>query len=405
MMKILHTSDWHLGHQLYQQKREDEHRDFLEWLLNQIKAEEVELLLVAGDIFDTGLPSNYALEMYYSFLARCGTNGCRNIVVVGGNHDSPSTLHAPKFVLKAINVNVVGAIDSEHPEKDLFVANDAAGVPRAIICAVPYLRDRDVYFPKPGEQNDARAKGIIDGTIAWYRRLTDLAVARRQELNRPEIPLLATGHLFAQGMTKSGTERELYVGDLGAFPVDAFPAELAYIALGHLHRPQVAAKHERIRYSGSPIPCSFDEAAHAKQVFIIDSNAPDAVRTIAVPTFRRLVKISGNMSDIDKELRNIPSDHAITWVDVSYTGETLLPDLQDQVNNLAAHLPVQVLACRDLSPAACADNTAPANSCDLTPEDVFALRLKQADLTEDDRKMICESFNEILLKVRQGEQA
>lgn len=404
-MKILHTSDWHLGHQLYQQKREDEHRDFLEWLLSQIQTEQVDLLLVAGDIFDTGLPSNYALEMYYSFLARCGANGCQNIVVVGGNHDSPSTLQAPKHVLKAIHVSVVGAIDAEHPENDLIVAKDAAGVPQAIVCAVPYLRDRDVYFPKPGDQNDARTEGIISGTANRYRLLTDLAISRRQELARPDIPLIATGHLFAQGMTRSDTERDLYVGNLGAFPVDAFPTELAYVALGHLHRTQIVPKHEHIRYSGSPVPCSFDEATHAKQVFIFDSAAPAEVRALSVPTFRRLVKISGDLSLIRSELQKIVPDHAQTWAEIFYTGAEMLPDLQDQVNTLAANLPVQVLTCRDLSPAATARESVSASASEFSPEEVFALRLKQTKLTDDDQKMVGEAFREILLQVVQGEKS
>nr|MBP7633388.1 exonuclease subunit SbcD [Candidatus Ozemobacteraceae bacterium] len=110
-MKVLHTSDWHLGHLLLQQKRDEEHRAFLEWLLETVRNERIELLLIAGDIFDSGLPPNYALEMYFSFLSRCAAQGCRSIVVVGGNHDSPATLQAPKQVLKAINVTVTGIRD------------------------------------------------------------------------------------------------------------------------------------------------------------------------------------------------------------------------------------------------------------------------------------------------------
>ncbi|MBF0502639.1 MAG: exonuclease SbcCD subunit D C-terminal domain-containing protein [Candidatus Riflebacteria bacterium] len=404
-MKILHTSDWHLGHLLYQQKREDEHREFLEWLLNLIKTEQVDLLLVAGDIFDNGLPSNYALEMYYSFLARCGTHGCGNIIIVGGNHDSPSTLQAPKHVLKAINVTVVGAINAEHPENDLIVVKDTDGIPQVLVCAIPYLRDRDVYFPKPGEQSDARSQGIIDGTAGWYRRLTDLAVTRRTELNLPEIPIIATGHLFAQGMAKSGAERDMYVGDLGCFPIDAFPSELAYVALGHLHRPQIAPKHARVRYSGSPVPCSFDEAAHTKQVFMFDSTAPDNVRAVDVPAFRRLVKISGDLSVIESELRNISPADTTTWVEVFYTGKTLLPDLQDQVNSVAAPLPVQVLTCRNLAPIGPTGSDVAPLQNDLSPEQVFDQRIEQANLTDDDQIMVREAFQEILLQVRQGEQS
>ncbi|HNW36653.1 MAG TPA: exonuclease subunit SbcD, partial [Candidatus Ozemobacteraceae bacterium] len=273
-MRILHTSDLHLGHLLYQRKRDEEHRRFLEWLLEVICRERIDLLLIAGDVFDTGFPSNYALEMYYSFLARCGDAGCRQVVVTGGNHDSPATLQAPGQLLRALRVSVIGAVDRERPEDGLITAESADGTPGAIICAVPYLRDRDVYTPKPAEPADLRAAGIIEGTAAWYRRLVDMAVLRREQLGFPELPIIATGHLFAQGGAKTGSERDLYVGDLGAFPADRFPREATYIALGHLHRPQTARGFDHVRYSGSPLPCSFDEADHAKQVLVCDTSAP-----------------------------------------------------------------------------------------------------------------------------------
>lgn len=401
-MKVLHTSDWHLGQLLYQQKREAEHRAFLEWLLETIRNERVELLLIAGDIFDSGLPSNYALEMYYSFLSSCGAGGCRNIIVIGGNHDSPATLQAPKPILKAINVTVVGARDSEHPESDLVTAYDEAGNPAAVICAVPYLRDRDVYFPKPGDRNEARTQGIIDGTAAWYRQQADLALKRRQELGRPDIPIIAMGHLFTQGTTKAGSERDLYVGNLGAFPAEGFPPEAAYIALGHLHRPQTVPTDGRVRYSGSPIPCSFDEASYSKQVFLFDTSSPNDIRVVIVPEFRRLSRISGDIFSIDRELRTISPAPLQTWVEVDYTGEALLPDLQDQVNAMAEHLPLQVVRCRDLSPAASASTNPMPNANELAPDEVFALRLQQSDFTENDKKMVREAFQELLLQIRQG---
>lgn len=404
-MKILHTSDWHLGHLLYQQKRDEEHRAFLDWLLDLIGSERVDLLLVAGDVFDTGCPSNYALEMYFSFLARCGSLGCRQVVVVGGNHDSPATLQAPRQILQALRVTVIGAVDPARPEACLLTADDEAGRPEALICAIPYLRDRDVHTPLPGETYETRSQAIIDGTATWYRRLADLACARRQDLGNPDLPIIATGHLFAQGMTRSGGERDLYVGDLGAFPVDRFPKEFAYLALGHLHRPQAAAGTAHVRYSGSPIPLSFDEIGYPKEVTLVDTHPPISPRSVNVPCFRPIAKIVGTLDQIGWALRKIPSSSLVPWAEVIYDGQALIPRLKDRVDELTEGLPVQVLACRDLSPAHLREHQATVIDIhQITPEEVFAHRLAAGEFTDDDRTILEGAFREILFRVRQGDQ-
>lgn len=403
-MKVLHTSDWHLGHLLLQQKRDEEHRAFLEWLLETVRNERIELLLIAGDIFDSGLPPNYALEMYFSFLSRCATQGCRSIVVVGGNHDSPATLQAPKQVLKAINVTVTGIRDREHPETDLLIANDSAGNPAALICAIPFLRDQDVYIPVSGEQIDSRSRGIVEGTAAWYRGQVDLALARRRELGLPDLPIIAMGHLFAEGASLAGSERELYVGSLGAFPAACFPAEAAYIALGHLHRPQIVPNHPRVRYSGSPIPCSFDEATHEKQVLVFDTAAPTDAKPVAIPVFRRLERLRGDLSEIEQGLKMIRHAPLESWVLVEYTGDQIRPDLEDRVQELAKGLPLRILGCRDVSHRVLPPGEPQGYANELSPDEVFALCIEWSGLNQADQAQVREAFQEILLQVRQGDR-
>ncbi|RCK78751.1 MAG: Exonuclease SbcD [Candidatus Ozemobacter sibiricus] len=431
-MKILHTSDWHLGHQLYDQRRDGEHRAFLDWLLQLIAAERIDLVLVAGDVFDTGFPPTYALELYYSFLARCAGSGCRQVVVVGGNHDSPATLAAPREVLQAIRVTVVGGVDPDHPEADLVTVTDAAGAPLGLVAAVPYLRDRDVHFPQFGEGAEARSQGIIDGTAAWYRRLTDLALARRAELGRPDLPIIATGHLFAQGLSAIGSERTLYVGNLGAFPATGFPAELAYVALGHLHRPQAVSRYEHIRYCGAPIPLSFDEIGYRQQVLIVDTSgettssagapASDttataaaeptlvpgpagscAVRAVPVPVFRPLVRLSGDLPAIRQGLEAIAATEPPAWVEIMYNGAELIPNLSTRMQDLAEPFPVRVLHARDIFPGRTVTVEAPTIDLrTVTPHEVFAHRLRRLDLTPEDRAMLIEAFETIYLQVVQG---
>ena len=142
-MKILHTSDWHLGRTLCGRKRTAEFEAFLEWLLAALREHEVDVLLVAGDIFDTVAPTNRAQQLYYRFLCRTAEFGCRHVVVVGGNHDSPSFLDAPKELLSFLDVHVVGAVP-EKIQEELLTLRGPDGVPALLVCAVPYLRDRDV---------------------------------------------------------------------------------------------------------------------------------------------------------------------------------------------------------------------------------------------------------------------
>ena len=142
-MRLLHTSDWHIGRTLYGRKRYAEFEAFLNWLAETIQQHEVDALLVAGDIFDTSAPSNRAQELYYRFLCRVAASNCRHVVVIAGNHDSPSFLNAPKELLRALDVHVIGSA-CENPADEVLVFADAQGAPELIVCAVPYLRDRDI---------------------------------------------------------------------------------------------------------------------------------------------------------------------------------------------------------------------------------------------------------------------
>jgi exonuclease SbcD len=149
-MKILHTSDWHIGRTLYGRKRYEEFEAFLTWLAETIQQNEIDALLVAGDVFDTSAPSNRAQELYYRFLCRVAASCCRHVVVVAGNHDSPSFLNAPKELLKALDVHVVGS-STESLEDEVLVLRNDQDTPELIVCAVPYLRDRDIRVAEAGE--------------------------------------------------------------------------------------------------------------------------------------------------------------------------------------------------------------------------------------------------------------
>ena len=273
-LTILHTSDWHLGRRLYGRMRYEEFEAFLSWLQETISAHKVDVLIVAGDIFDTMTPSNRAQALYYEFLGKVSKLCCEHIVIVAGNHDSPTFLDAPSKVLKFLNVHVIGtACDDLNDE--VLVLDAVDGTPHCIIAAVPYLRDRDVRGSHAGESADSKDANVIKGIRAHYDEVASIAKARQEHLSNAHqrhIPIIATGHLFAAGSktTEDDGVRDLYVGSLGQISADMFDDGFDYVALGHLHVPQRVGGCEHIRYSGSPIAMGFGEAKQQKQVLLVE---------------------------------------------------------------------------------------------------------------------------------------
>ncbi len=270
---ILHTSDWHLGRRLYGRMRYEEFEAFLSWLETTISAQKVDVLIVAGDIFDTMTPSNRAQALYYEFLGRVSRSCCEHIVIVAGNHDSPTFLDAPSQVLKFLNVHVIGTACDDLNE-EVLVLDDTDGNPNCIIAAVPYLRDRDVRSSSAGEPMDSKDANVIKGIRAHYDEVATIAKDYQIELmqmHQRYIPIIATGHLFAAGgkTTDDDGVRDLYVGSLGKVSAEMFDTCFDYVALGHLHVPQRVGGQEHIRYSGSPIAMGFGEARQQKQVLLV----------------------------------------------------------------------------------------------------------------------------------------
>ena len=275
-MKTLHTSDWHLGRSLYGRKRYQEFESFLDWLAQTIEDEKIDALLVAGDVFDTSTPSNRAQALYYRFLHRVAASCCRHIVVIAGNHDSPSLLSAPKELLRALDVYVVGSVTETLDDEVIVLHKD--NKPEAIVCAVPYLRDKDIRTVEPGETIDDKNAKLIEGLKNHYANVCDIAEQKRAEFKSAghvDIPIVAMGHLFTSGgQTVDGDGvRELYVGSLAHVGKDIFPQSIDYLALGHLHVPQVVVGVEHIRYCGSPIPMGYGEATQEKKVVLIEFNS------------------------------------------------------------------------------------------------------------------------------------
>ncbi len=280
MLTLLHTSDWHLGRRLYGKPRYDEFKQFLDWQLQTLREQKVDVLLIAGDIFDTTAPSNQAQNLYYNFLSQVCDTDCRHVIIVAGNHDSASFLEAPKQLLKAFNIHIIGSM-TDTPTDEVITLSDKAGQPELIVMAVPYLRDRDVRTVGHGERLDDKERKLAQGIKAHYAQIANIAIAQQAQLKakyKRSIPIVATGHLFTVGgQTMEGDGvRDLYVGSLGSIGAEIFHPQIDYVALGHLHIPQAVGGQPHIRYAGSPIAMGFGESRQQKQVHLLRFDAnPD----------------------------------------------------------------------------------------------------------------------------------
>jgi len=270
-MRIIHTSDWHLGQYFYGKSRANEHQQFLHWLLAQVKEHNINAIIVAGDIFDTATPPSYARQMYFNFISELQYLDCQ-LIVLAGNHDSVSMLAESKELLSALNTQVIANVTdtsiTSNLAEQVFAIKDKQENVQAVICAVPFIRPRDVIKSQAGQSASDKSKSLQQAIVEHYQQLFDQAQKLIEE-NNLEVPIIATGHLTALGVTTSDSVRDIYIGTLEALPSNAFPAA-DYIALGHIHRPQKVGKTEHIRYCGSPIALSFDEAKHDKRVLLVD---------------------------------------------------------------------------------------------------------------------------------------
>lgn len=405
-MKILHTSDWHLGKRLEQCERTDEHQHFLDWLLATIRQQEIEVLLIAGDVFDSGSPSNAALKQYYDFLWALRTTNCREAIVIGGNHDSVSTLNAPQALLKYFRVHVVGGVPNAFTEQIIPVKNDH-GETELVVCAVPFLRDKDVRLSVPGETHQEREHRLKAGICDHYRQLLDHVAPYKAQ----QIPVIAMGHLFAAGGSASDSEKEIHVGNLGQICGDQFPAEFDYIALGHLHRPQIVNNMPHIRYSGSPIPLSFSEVEDNKVVLLLhfEAGCLTQIEEVTVPCCRKLIRFKGDLEEIKRRLAAFTAGEHVypAWAEVQVETESYIPDLENQLLPITENMEhlervfTRQIRLKPTLPLDAQTFDQLTNLQELEPKEVFRKKCT-AVYAETDPTDLLTTFDELLEKMAQS---
>ena len=405
-MKVLHTSDWHIGRALYNRKRYEECEAFLNWLAGLIEREQIDVLLVAGDVFDNSTPSNHAQELYYRFLCRVAAAANRHVVITAGNHDSPSFLNAPKELLKFLNVHVVGCA-SDSPEDELIVLPGPDQEPRLIVCAIPYLRDRDIRIAEAGESVEDKERKIVEGIRTHYRLACDAAEQKRALLKKP-IPIVAMGHLFASGgQTVDGDGvRELYIGSLAQVRTDVFPASISYLALGHLHVPQAVGASEFIRYCGSPLPMGFGEAEQQKSVILVEfsGNTP-VVTTVPVPCFQELKTLRGDWPAIAWEIGELKSRGSKAWLEIVYEGGEIAGDLRARLDEAVAGSGIEILRIKNnrVLERALSGTGAEETLDDLDVMEVFKRCLQAHDVPEDQHPALLAAYREVIVSLQEAD--
>ena len=223
--RVLHTADWHLGKMLNEQSREEEQKRFLDWLLKQVVDLEVDVVLVAGDVFDTANPPQSAETLYYDFVAELNRSSSASLVLIGGNHDSANQLEAPKRVLKSLRTYVHGAVADDPSDRLLLLPSSDA--PKVAIAMVPFLREKDLRTGYSGNTPAQVRAQIMSGINRVYEETANAAKEAKIA-----CPILATGHLTVAGSSSSDSERDIHVGGLGAVDSTVFPDAFAYVALG-----------------------------------------------------------------------------------------------------------------------------------------------------------------------------
>ncbi|MGO1118343.1 exonuclease SbcCD subunit D C-terminal domain-containing protein [Rhodovibrionaceae bacterium A322] len=413
-MRFLHTSDLHLGHELHGFSRALEHEVFLDWLVETLKARQVDVLLITGDIFDTTQASNAALKCFNDFLGRLDRELPRlQSVFIGGNHDSPARVELPRPFLTDKRCHLIGGLPRREGQPDL----DACLIPlrdeqekvAAYCLALPYLRPGDLPQISAAEET-----GSPDGALAaLYKNAIDLA---RQKA--AGVPLIATGHLnMSGGQLSEQSERRIVIGGEEAHSSSLFSEDLAYVALGHLHRPQQIKGPSLIRYSGTPFPMSMAEKDYRHSVVLVDVEAgqDSQVELLETPRAVDFLRVpqgaAGDLAAVLAELEDLPfydgPAETQPFLEVVVTLDAPEPQLRARVEAALAEKGYRLVrierrvggAARGLGHGA----SVVRELSDYSPQEVFKARYQQV-YDQSPEPALLAAFEEVLQSVQSPEE-
>ncbi len=403
-MKILHTADWHIGKKLHKHELSRDFDLFIQWLCETIEHQEIEVLLVSGDVFDLANPSSEARTQYYRALMDLRNLNCK-IILTGGNHDSPAMLDAPREVLRELDVHIIGGLP-ENLEDIIIPVKNKEGKIEIVIAALPYLRDADLRTATNGHTYEDRLEAIRQGIQTSFRKAGEIC-----QNHYPQIPAIALGHLFAAGAETSESERDIQIGNQAAFNALQFGEYFKYIALGHIHKPQRVNAAVPTYYSGSPIPLSFSERRDGKRVLLISPEENFIPESISVPSFRKLLKVIGTLEELQEELKNLTNDSKLdSLIEVVLTEEQYdvnkiysFDELVTNFNTPGFEIVKHRTSFSEQTRGASELYQNSTQLEDLTPREVFLELIKKHKYEPETHRELMNAFDELLEEVQQNE--
>lgn len=408
-MKILHTADWHIGQLFHEYDRTPEHQQFLNWLVQTLKDEKIDVLLISGDVFDISNPAAASIKMFYTFLNQATkANPALQIIITAGNHDSASRLEAPKPLLESSNVHIIGLVEKDadgniNYEKLLVPIHDASGDIKIWCLAVPFLRMGD--YPAIADC----ANPYTEGVTALYEEAFQYANLKKQNGQT----IIAMGHLHTHHAEKSdldNTER-LIMGGVECIPATAFHPDLKYVALGHIHKAQRIGGKEHIRYSGSPLPMSFSELNYKHQVIVFELEAEISnLKSIEIPLFVPLLRIPLKplpLHEVIGLLEQLPIMDQHSEISPFLNVRVLLdgpePALRHKIETALEGKRIRLAKIESINPASkekASEFITQEKLSELQPIDVFN-KIYQSRYNSEIPSAILELFQQVTLEVNQ----
>jgi exonuclease SbcD len=399
-MKILVSADWHIGKRLHNEDLAQDINLFFDWLLNQIRINGIQYLLVAGDIFDSNNPSNDSIRIYFSFLKRLNDLNCKAIITAG-NHDSPAFIDVPKDLLSDFEIAVFGIFPGIDKVDEIFVPlKDENGKEVAVVAAIPFLQDRFVRQVGEGEGAKEIAEKIKQGMKTLFEQ-----IGTALKTKYPSIPKIGMAHLHAQGTEISEAEREIQIGNqegIAANHLDQFD----YLALGHIHTGQSVIKG-KIQYASSPISLGFSENKYHHKVIMIKIENNQIIESeITIDKFRSLYQLKGTLTEIEESIKGLKKKYKLqVLLDIQITEEVYNPTIQDRLEALKEALSLtgdmKIINTRIIfkdKSAARFSSTYNTNELnELNPIDVFITLIENRENAEQAK--LIEKFSEIVADI------
>jgi len=400
-IKILHTSDWHIGKELHKVELTEDMDRFFTWLIEFIRDNQVDVLLMSGDLFDQANPTQLDMKQYYAFLEKMIPLECR-IVLTGGNHDSPAVLNAPKDLLQLLKIDVVGGAPEKVEELFVEYQKDDQSV---VIAAVPFLRDRDIRKSVAGETYNDKIEQIRDGLKTYFEN-----VNAHYSANYEGLPFVIMGHLFAQGATVSESERDIQIGNQAGVDSSIFGDQANYVALGHIHKPQEVG-HPNIRYSGSPIPMSFSEKSDQKEIVLLEFEAGTMTQTrYDIPMSRKLVLFEDTLDLVRQKIAAYTTDSPLTDLaeiivrekEFSLTVMEGLEELRTDMNVPGLKIVKSKVEFENMQKGLSTLLSTGTLLSELEPEELFKKRLALEPNVDNEDELL-NAFREIMEQLGQNE--